>query len=101
MEYDGKLNKACLAPVYANLLTLISARFEACLRRREWTERLLGISDVSGRESSDLLEQESVRISPDFVSVDTPFWMDHGTCCEHSSCITVGHSRASFSPLRL
>lgn len=47
---------------------------------------------------TDLLEQESVRISPDFVCVDTPFWMDHGTCCEHSSCISVGERRASFSP---
>lgn len=40
---------------------------------------------------ADLLEQESIRISPDFVSVDTLLWMDHGTCCEHSSCSTVGH----------
>lgn len=47
---------------------------------------------------TDLLEQESVRISPDFVCVDTPFWMDHGTCCEHSSCISVGERRASVSP---
>lgn len=48
----------------------------------------------------DLLDQESLPISPDFVPVDTPFWMDHGTCCEHSSCITVGDS-GQFLPLRL
>lgn len=48
---------------------------------------------------ADLLEQESSRMSPDFVSVDTLFWMDRGTCCEHSARSLVGatfSSRAFF-----
>lgn len=50
---------------------------------------------------ADLLEQEPSRMSPDFASVDTLFWMDRGTCCGHSARSPVGGTPRPLSPLGL